>query len=86
VRTICPEHVGIVKEVGFDAAVTTAHGAALARSDLYQLPRFGPWDKSPVKYALRMTQNLFRSPDPGLPDNAALGLPAPSQPFQYGTP
>ena len=56
-----PEHVGIVKEMGFDAAVTTAQGVSSGASDPYQLPRFGPWDKSPVKYALRMTQNLFRT-------------------------
>lgn len=34
---------GIVQRLGFDAAVTTAPGAATVRSDRFQLPRFTPW-------------------------------------------
>ncbi|MBK9705054.1 MAG: polysaccharide deacetylase family protein [Betaproteobacteria bacterium] len=36
----------IVKELGFKAAVTTAWGVTRTDSDLMQLPRFTPWDKS----------------------------------------
>jgi len=51
-----PEHVALVRELGFDAAVTTAHGAG--GSDLFQLPRFTPWDHAPLRFAARLARNL----------------------------
>lgn len=54
------EHVTMVKSLGFDAAVSTAWGAFRGKDDLYQLPRFTPWDKTPHKFMLRMAQNLLR--------------------------
>ncbi|SOD40037.1 polysaccharide deacetylase family protein [Nitrosovibrio sp. Nv4] len=56
-----PDHVSMVKNLGFDAAVSTAHGAARTGSDLFQLPRFTPWDREPVRFTLRMVQNLLRA-------------------------
>jgi len=56
-----PDHVRMVKRLGFDAAVSTAHGAARMDSDLYQLPRFTPWDRGPVRLTLRMVQNMLRT-------------------------
>lgn len=56
------EHVRIVQELGFDAALTTAWGAADAASDCFQLPRFTPWDPSRWRFGLRMLRNL-RAPD-----------------------
>ena len=50
-----PEHVGMVRALGFDGAVTTAWGAG---DDLFQLPRFTPWDRSPLRFALRLAHNL----------------------------
>ena len=55
------EHVQLVKELGFAAAVSTAWGVATAHSDFYQLPRFTPWDRSPTRFALRMLQNTLRT-------------------------
>lgn len=55
------EHATMVKDLGFDAAVSTSWGAATAASDIYQLPRFTPWDPSPVRFTLRMMQNLAKS-------------------------
>jgi len=55
------EHVGMVKELGFEAAVSTAWGVANAQSDAHQLPRFTPWDKSPGKFVLRLLHNTFRT-------------------------
>lgn len=54
------EHVTMVKSLGFDAAVSTAWGASRGKDDLYQLPRFTPWDKTEHKFMLRMAQNLLR--------------------------
>lgn len=55
------EAVDVVRMAGFEAAVTTAWGAASVRSDPHQLPRFTPWDANPSRFALRLLQNL-RSP------------------------
>src|SRR5690606_4616309 len=53
-----PAHVKIVRDAGFEAAVSTAWGAARQDSDMFQLPRFTPWDKSEWRYVLRMAQNM----------------------------
>ncbi len=56
-----PEHVAMVKELGFSGAVSTAWGAAQTGCDIYQVPRFTPWDRSAWKYGIRLAQNLRRS-------------------------
>lgn len=56
------EHAAMVRELGFSCAVSTAWGAAHAQSDLYQLPRFTPWDTSPRRFALRLARNLVHRP------------------------
>jgi peptidoglycan/xylan/chitin deacetylase (PgdA/CDA1 family) len=61
------EHVAMVRELGFDAAVSTAWGAARGNSDLYQLPRFTPWDRGQLRFTLRMAQNLMRKPEYSAP-------------------
>lgn len=53
------QHVEMVRALGFDAALSTAWGVATKTTDLYQLPRFTPWDRSPVRFVLRLAQNLF---------------------------
>jgi peptidoglycan/xylan/chitin deacetylase (PgdA/CDA1 family) len=54
-------HVQIVKELGFEAAVSTSHGASSNSSDLYQLPRFAPWDQDQIRFTLRMAQNMLKT-------------------------
>jgi peptidoglycan/xylan/chitin deacetylase (PgdA/CDA1 family) len=54
------EHAAMVQRAGFQAAVTTAWGAADASSDPYQLPRFTPWDLSELRFGLRLVGNLRR--------------------------
>jgi hypothetical protein len=58
-RDYLPQHPQIVKRFGFEAAVSTARGAATAGSDRYQLPRFTPWDRGEVRFSLRMAQNML---------------------------
>jgi peptidoglycan/xylan/chitin deacetylase (PgdA/CDA1 family) len=53
-------HVAMVRDLGFEAAVSTAWGACGSGGDLYQIPRFTPWDASAVRFGLRMAQNLTR--------------------------
>ena len=54
------KHAAMIKEIGFDAAVSTAWGAARRNADIYQLPRFTPWDKSRRRFVMRMIQNMLR--------------------------
>lgn len=56
-----PDHVRMVKDLGFDAAVSTAHGAARTNNDVYQLPRFTPWDRGQLRFTLRMARNMLRA-------------------------
>jgi len=53
-------HAGIVKDLGFDAAVATHWGAAQYGSDPFQLPRFTPWDRGRLRFLLRLRQNMFQ--------------------------
>ncbi|MES2758030.1 MAG: polysaccharide deacetylase family protein [Pseudomonadota bacterium] len=57
------EHVKIVRELGFAGAVSTAWGAAAGKPDPFQLPRFSPWDKTSLKFAVRMARNLTLKAD-----------------------
>lgn len=50
-------HAAMVREAGFEAAFTTAAGAAGANADPYQLPRFTPWDRQPARFGLRLLRN-----------------------------
>lgn len=56
-----PEAVQIVDALGFDAAVSTAWGAAMRGSDRLQLPRYTPWDRTRRRFALRLARNLYSS-------------------------
>ncbi len=53
-----PEHVAMVRELGFDAAVSTAWGAAGPGTDRFQIPRFTPWDRSRTGFGARLVRNL----------------------------
>jgi peptidoglycan/xylan/chitin deacetylase (PgdA/CDA1 family) len=55
------DHVEMVKDIGFEAAVSTAWGVSKRGSDLHQLPRFTPWDKGSTRFMLRMAQNILRT-------------------------
>lgn len=53
--------VDIVRQLGFKAAFTTAWGTADAGSNMFQLPRFTPWDRGRGRFALRLIGNYRRS-------------------------
>jgi peptidoglycan/xylan/chitin deacetylase (PgdA/CDA1 family) len=55
------EHVQMVREAGYEAAVSTAHGAANVESDVYQLPRFTPWHYTSNRFDVLMMKNLTRT-------------------------
>ncbi len=55
-------HAGLVREAGFERAVTTAPGTISAADDHFQLGRFGVWHRSPAKLILRVLANFFAAP------------------------
>lgn len=59
-RDYTGEHVRLVRECGFTAAVSTAWGVATRQSDPFQLPRFTPWDRARLRFGMRLAQNLTR--------------------------
>jgi peptidoglycan/xylan/chitin deacetylase (PgdA/CDA1 family) len=52
------EHVRMVRDAGYEGAVSGAWGAATRNSDAWQLPRFTPWTRRPLKFDLLMLRNL----------------------------
>jgi peptidoglycan/xylan/chitin deacetylase (PgdA/CDA1 family) len=54
-------HAVMAKEAGYVAAVSTSSGVARSGTDVFQLPRFTPWDRSAVRYGLRLVGNLRHS-------------------------
>jgi peptidoglycan/xylan/chitin deacetylase (PgdA/CDA1 family) len=46
-------HVALARECGFDCALSTAWGAATMNSDMHQIPRIAPWDRSARRYIAR---------------------------------
>lgn len=53
-------HVGLVREAGFAAAVSTAWGCARAGADRFQIPRVSPWDRTAARYALRLLRTYVQ--------------------------
>jgi peptidoglycan/xylan/chitin deacetylase (PgdA/CDA1 family) len=51
-------HPALVRELGFDAAVSTRWAAARRGEDVFQIPRFTPWDRGRLKFGLRLARNL----------------------------
>jgi len=60
-RDYGPQHVAMVKNIAFSGAVSTAWGAAQTGCDIYQIPRFTPWDRTAWRYGIRLAQNLRHS-------------------------
>jgi len=60
-----PEHVQMVRDAGFAAAVSTGWGTATEGSDRFQLPRFTPWDRTPGRFALRLIRNMRNAQSAG---------------------
>lgn len=50
-------HVLLLKKLGFRCAVSTASGVGRPGDDLYQLPRFTPWDDSLLAWTTRLLLN-----------------------------
>lgn len=57
------QHRDIVRDLGFSVAVSTHWGVGTPESDVFQLPRFTPWDRTPARFLLRLLLN-YRRVDP----------------------
>jgi peptidoglycan/xylan/chitin deacetylase (PgdA/CDA1 family) len=53
-----PRCVAVVRDLGFDGAVSTQWGASATGDDLYQIRRFTPWDANRLQFGLRLLKNL----------------------------
>ena len=53
-----PQTVEVVRSLGFDAAVSTQWGASRMGDDMLQIKRFTPWDKSRLRFGIRLLANL----------------------------
>lgn len=53
-----PQSVEVVRRCGFDAAVSTQWGASGVCDDPLQIRRFTPWDKTRLRFGMRMLRNL----------------------------
>ncbi|MDC0601600.1 polysaccharide deacetylase family protein [Aliiglaciecola sp.] len=55
------ETVEIVKQCGFENAVSTLQGVSDSSTDVFQLQRFLPWDNHPLKFHTRLIHTLVKS-------------------------
>ena len=53
-----PQSVAIVRDLDFDAAVSTQWGASRMGEDSLQVKRFTPWDRSRFLFGLRLLRNI----------------------------
>jgi peptidoglycan/xylan/chitin deacetylase (PgdA/CDA1 family) len=56
-----PRERSMVESLGFQYAPSTRWGVARAGTDLFQLPRFTPWDRDPTRWLARLLL-AFRKP------------------------
>lgn len=61
VEDYLPNQVSLVKELGYNAAVSTRWGVVTCQGDRWQLPRFTPWDLTPTRFMRRLIQKYFEA-------------------------
>lgn len=60
-RDYSQRHVDMVETLGFEAAVSTAWGAASCDSARFELPRFTPWDTTTAKFLGRLFHSRLKA-------------------------
>ncbi|MBN7820381.1 polysaccharide deacetylase family protein [Bowmanella yangjiangensis] len=59
-KDLTQDTINIVKSLGFSSAVITNWGAAKQETSAFALPRFTPWDRSKLKFHIRLLLNILR--------------------------
>jgi peptidoglycan/xylan/chitin deacetylase (PgdA/CDA1 family) len=59
-RDYTERDVRLAARAGFAAAVSTRWGASSAASSPYELPRFTPWDRTALRFGVRLAWNTTR--------------------------
>lgn len=54
-------HAEMVRDAGFDLAVSTLWACASQRSDVYELPRIAPWDRTKDRFCARIARSYVTS-------------------------
>ena len=67
--------VALVVSAGFKAAFSTTWGVSTAASDWFQLSRFSPWDRSRLRYGLRLALNMRSVTEAAASESAAAPPP-----------
>ena len=62
-RDCSARHGEMARRVGFEAAVSTKPACATLASDVFQLPRFTPWERTPFRFAMRSILHLYTKSD-----------------------
>jgi hypothetical protein len=57
-----PVHVEMVRDAGFSSAASTIQSAAARGGDRYQVPRFTPWDREPLRFCVRLATSRAAAP------------------------
>jgi peptidoglycan/xylan/chitin deacetylase (PgdA/CDA1 family) len=55
-RDYGPEHVDLVRQAGFEGAVSTHWGSLDAQCDTFQVPRFTPWSRNVDRFSLDLAR------------------------------
>jgi len=55
------KHATMVRDAGFDLAVSTHWACASQRSDVYELPRLSPWDRTRDRFCARIARSYLTS-------------------------
>ena len=53
------EHAELTKKIGFSSSVATTYGVANKGSDLFNMPRFTPWDKKRTSFGTRIIKSYL---------------------------
>jgi peptidoglycan/xylan/chitin deacetylase (PgdA/CDA1 family) len=59
-------HAEMARATGFEAAFSTEWGVASSAARPFALPRFTPWDRSRLRFELRLARNMLAGPGPAL--------------------
>jgi peptidoglycan/xylan/chitin deacetylase (PgdA/CDA1 family) len=57
------QHIDMVKQAGYDYAVTTQWGVATVDTPVFQTPRFTPWGPDTAHMHLQVIRNLLSKPE-----------------------